>query len=358
MSIKKIAELAGTSTATVSRVLNHPEYRCAEEGLREKIWQIAIQLKYTPNEAARSLKRGVSVQKKYYHIDILMTRMDGKNVDPFFSELLRVVEREIHENVCVLSNVWYKSVFSDDAKCKKAHLSAIYQEMFEEVTTPQDGLIIIGRCNVEVLQELKQRYKNIVSINRNSTNYEVDEVLCDGKKIAQMALEYLISLGHKKLAYIGKCHGEMRYQGYIETMEKNRLTFYPEYIKDIQQTREEGFQAMQELLAMDDMPTGIYCANDITAVGVLQCLEQYRNGIYLRPSVISSDGIEESEFTTPMLSTIVLPKERMAKFALYLLLDRIKGGHDEVARIELEGKLVARCSCYKASDEVPDDYYI
>lgn len=99
MSIKKIAAMTGTSPATVSRVLNNPNYKCSVEGLREKIWKTAMELNYTPNEAARSLKRGSGkASKKKYVIDVLVTRMNGAHADPFFEELLRVVESQIHEN--------------------------------------------------------------------------------------------------------------------------------------------------------------------------------------------------------------------------------------------------------------------
>lgn len=59
MSIKKIAEQTGVSPATVSRVLNNPNYRCSQEGLRDKIWKAAMEQNYVPNEAARNLKMGV-----------------------------------------------------------------------------------------------------------------------------------------------------------------------------------------------------------------------------------------------------------------------------------------------------------
>lgn len=75
MSIKKIAAIAGVSTATVSRVLNNLDYKCSSEELREKIWQIAREMNYMPNEAARNLKMGKSTTKDtMYYLDILITR--------------------------------------------------------------------------------------------------------------------------------------------------------------------------------------------------------------------------------------------------------------------------------------------
>lgn len=358
MSIKKIAEKAGVSPATVSRVLNNPNYKCSIPGLRDKIWKTAIEMNYVPNEAARNLKKGVSAkQEKTWYINILMTRTDSSTTDPFFAELLRVIESEIHDKNCILSKVWYMSVFSDDRKCRRENLDRLIDGMYDEVEGKRDGLIIIGRCNKEALKKLNKKYKSVVSVNRNSTNYEVDEVLCDGKKIAAAAVEYLISLGHKNIGYIGQCHSEDRYNGYLETLKKHDLDVIPEYVIETKQTEAEGYEAMEKFFQSDDMPTGIYCANDISAIGMLKCLNKFRNRYYM-PSIISSDDIQEAQFTRPMLTTVSLPKEDMGKFALYLLLDRLKGGHSGIVRMELEGRLMIRNSCSSVEDSMWSDYCI
>lgn len=140
MSIKKIAEQVGVSPATVSRVLNNPNYRCAVPGLRDKIWRTAIELNYVPNEAARNLKMGVTAKNdKTYYINVLMTRMDADQSDPFFTELLHVIESEIHKHVCILSKVWYMSLFSNDRKCRTENLDRIIDEMYGEPFGALDG---------------------------------------------------------------------------------------------------------------------------------------------------------------------------------------------------------------------------
>ena len=307
MSIKKIAEKAGVSISTVSRILNRPDYKCSVPGLREKVWSIAMEMNYVPNEAARNLKKGTQAKEsKIWYINVLMTRTDESRTDPFFTELLRVVESEIHEHNCILSKVWYMPLFSDDRKCRRENLDQIIQRMYTETEENKDGLIIIGRCNPLALKKLNQKYRSVVSVNRNSTNYEVDEVLCDGKKIAQMAVEHLISLGHRNIGYVGGCRNEDRYVGYV---------------------------------------------------GILKYLRKCRN-LYFTPSIIASDDIEEAQFTKPMLTTVGLPKEEMGRFALYLLLDRMKGGHSGVVRMELSGKLLVRNSCSHVSESFWSDYCI
>lgn len=167
-----------------------------------------------------------------------------------------------------------------------------------------------------------------MAINRNSTAYEVDEVLCDGKKVAEMAVEY-----------------------------KYDIDVRPGYVIETKQTEAEGYEAMKTFLESDDCPTGIYCANDITAIGMLKYLNKHKNRYYT-PSIISSDDIEEAQNVKPMLTTVRLPKEEMGKFALFLLMDRIKGGHKSAARIELEGKLMIRNSCTPVEETGWCDYFI
>ncbi|MGN0436638.1 MAG: LacI family DNA-binding transcriptional regulator [Wujia sp.] len=356
MSIKKIAEMTGVSPATVSRVLNKPGYKCSTSGLREKIWKAAMEINYVPNEAARNLKKGGNINKNYY-IAVLVTRTDSLHADPFFAELLRIIEIEIHNHMCILSSVQYKSIFSDDRACKTAKLDVALDELDEAFETKPDGIIIIGKCNKEAVKRLKKKYKNVVSVNRNSTNYEVDEVLCDGKKVAMSAVEYLVSLGHVNIGYAGGCRNEARFVGFQDALKKNDIDLVPEYVYDIKQTEAAGYELMQRLLKSDDCPTGIYCSNDIIAIGMLKCLAGFKKKYY-QPSIISSDDIEEAQYSNPMLTTVALPKNEMGKFAVYLLVDRIQGGHSGIVRTELDSKLVIRSSCSSAEESGWYDYCI
>lgn len=225
MSIKKIADSVGVSPATVSRVLNNPDYHCSSPELRDKIWNTAMQMNYVPNEAASS------------------------------------------------------------------------------------------------------------------------------------AVEYLIELGHENIGYVGSCHNEVRYQGYLETLQANGLDVDSNFIIETKQTEMEGFEAMEKYSNSEKCPTGIYCSNDITAIGMLKYLNKHKNRYYM-PSIISSDGIEEAMYTTPMLTTIQVSKEEMGKFALYLLVDRLRGGHRGKVKIELECRLMKRESCTSVDESRWCEYYI
>lgn len=358
MSIKKIAEIAGVSPATVSRVLNNPDYKCQSAETRNKIWKAAIELNYTPNVAARNLKLGISNDsRKIYHINVLMTGMDTAQADPFFSELLRVVESEIHKHNCILSHVWYMSIFSDNKKCENMDLELLIDAAYQEAEHPGDGLIIIGKCHEQALKLWSKKYTSIVSVNRNSTNFKVDEVICDGKKIASLAVGHLVELGHITIGYVGRCHHEARYRGFIDVLNKNGIDPEPEFILHTHPTRANGYEAMRKYLSMENPPTGIYCANDILAIGMLECLNKYKK-MHYTPAIIASDDIEEAQNTKPMLTTVRLPREEMGRFAVELLTDRLNGGHKSITKIEFEGKLMKRESCYYAEESGWSDYCI
>jgi len=357
-SIKDIAQEVGVSISTVSRVLNNPDYKCSSPGLRDKIWNAAMRMNYVPNEAARNLKTGEKPQEqKTYYINVLMTRVDTAGSDPFFRELLRVVESEIHRWGSILTKVWYYSIFSDDKRCKYEHVDTIIDKMLEETAGHADGLVVIGKCNRDALKKLAQKYKSTVYINRDAANGAVDEVICNGSQIASTAVEYLISLGHESIGYVGSCNNEARYRGYLETLEKHGLEVDADYIINTKQSEIEGYEAMERLMKLEHYPTGIYCANDITAIGMLKYLNKSKKRYYT-PSIISSDGIEEAQYTTPMLTTVEISKTDMGKFALYLLIDRLRGGHKDVARMELQCRLLKRESCTPAEESKWCDYCI
>lgn len=353
MSIKHIAKLAGVSPATVSRVLNNPNYHCSSEEMRTAILNAARQLNYVPNEAARNLKKGAKSQTKVRYLGILFTRGREADIDPFFRELLRLLEGEIHRNSCLLSKIWYRPEFS-------LEISAAVEREAERMFADQqrvDGLIIVGKCSQQGLQALKKQCRYLVSVNRNSTNYEIDEVLCDGKKIAATAVEHLIHLGHRRICYVGECQGEERFIGFQRTLEKYDVPIYSEYMIQAQAKVEDGFRIMEQLSRQPFAPTGIYCAHDIIAIGMLKYLSQYKRSYYC-PSIVSSDDIAEAQDTTPMLTTVHLPKEEMARYALLLLLDHMNGGHKSVTQIKLEVQLIRRESCRDVSETEECEYYI
>lgn len=328
MSLKKIAQMAGVSPSTVSRVLNNSYTTCASEQVKARIWEAAHEIHYVPNRSARNLKLGQADREKTLHILIALARVESLEKDPFFKELYRGLETELFKKECTVD------------------ILSTAREEFDQEMGKCDGMIILGRCSGKLLSALSKATRNLVGIWRNPMNYEVDEVVCDGQKAAQEAVNYLIRKGHRKIGYIGDCSYESRYVGYNETMIRNRLSIDYSCIVPTGQSREEGFQAMNQLLEDEEL-TAVLCANDITAVGALQALREQKNLGRRQISVISIDNIEEAQTTVPLLTTVHIPREAMAHMAVQILYDRISHGHTENLRVEFPCHIVERDSCFE-----------
>ena len=346
MSLKKIAELAGVSPSTVSRVLNNSSSTCASKEVRDKIFDAARSIGYQPNEYARKLKSKSKDSSLQRHVSIVLARIKALDADPFFYELFRNLEISLYENHTVIDYVVYaeEKLSRDDPKMKGQHAQKP-KDVLTDIARSQ-GVIILGRCSEKLLSQIMSLNDNVVGIWRNSMNFNVDEVVCDGKKAAELAMSHLISLGHRNIAYIGDCSYESRYIGYCNSLINNHIPMNYEWIKQTDQTGEAGKAAFYELLEHEHDFSAVFCANDATAISVLGILKEEKRKIKRKISVISIDNIEESENTSPFLTTINIPRGEMAYMAVTLLLDRIAKKHTELVRIEFPCRIVKRSSCY------------
>ena len=357
MSLKQIAEMTGVSVSTVGRILNDPARKCSDEEVRRRVLDAAREIGYIPNASARSLRSGGKNAERIYHINILLTRFAHEAADPFYDELLMLLEKELRTSGCIIGNVWHYSEFSEEKLARSDKLTALIESLYADSGQHSDGLVIVGKVTGRALKQLKAKEKNIVSINRSSTNYEVDEVLCDGSRIAQTAVGYLAKLGHTRIGYVGDCHSESRFTGYQKALTKYHLSPDIDFICDTLPNEVNGITAFDYFSSLPDPPTGIYCANDILAVGMIKAMNRRRGRGYL-PSIISSDDIDAAQYTKPMLTSVSIPKNEMVRFALMILLDRIKGGHKTISRLEVEGTLVIRESCRPFKEMNEPEYYI
>ena len=333
MTLKDIAAEAGTSVSTISRVLNQTSPTCASRELQDKIWSIARRGGYVPNENARSLKRSGGENTRPVSVSIVLARISSLSAEPFFADLFRCLEGELMKQSVTINNITYT------------------EDSLEADMSESSGVIILGRCSQTLLDHITAQNKNVVGIWRNSQDFNVDEVMCDGKKAAVMAVNHLLSLGHKNIAYIGGCSNEQRYIGYCDTMFSNNIPINYSLIKPTNQTSAQAEAAFSELLQQKKEGrsdfSAVFCANDVTAIRVLELLQENKKLFRSNPvSVISIDDIEEAQNTRPFLTTVRIPRREMAHMAVMILLDRINGGHEEIIRNEFPCRIIERSSCF------------
>lgn len=338
MTLKELAKLANVSVSTVSRVINNNDTRSASQETREKIWQLVRETNYIPNATAQNLKRGknITAKAKVYSISCIFARTSEGISDPFFSQVFQGIEHEALKRGCSVTGVFSAFDFSQNNT---------YDDIFQ---SSPDGIILLGRYPKNLLKKLRSKFKNIVYTGLNKVNDNCDQIICDGYAAAQTAVEQLYSLGHTNIGYIGEMSNETRYKGYHDMLLKLKLPIMRNYIIDTPQSIKGGYDSGLKIVkAGSERPSAIFCANDITAIGVLKALSESKIKIPQDISIISIDNVELCQFVSPMLTSIDIPKEDLGRFALKMLLDRVEGGHHIPIKVEIPFKLIQRESCAK-----------
>lgn len=343
MTLKELARLAGVSVSTVSRVVNKNDTNAASEEVRNRIWDLVNQTGYVPNSSAQDLKYGTkpSQKEKNRTIACIFARTPEGKTDPFFSQIFRAIEHE-----CIKSGYEMMGVFTaSDIKRASKEIPIYFY----------DGIIVLGRYSRSLLELFKSSSKNIVYTGLNAINDPYDQIICNGYEAAKAAVHYLNMLGHHDIGYMGEKSDEARYRGYYDAIQELRLPLRREHIIETKQSMQGGYISGKNMLtamsgsseSVSTRPTAIFCANDSTAVGAIKAFNEQGIDIPKEMSIISIDNTEICQFTTPMLTSIHIPKEEMGKIAVKLIIDRINGGHRLPLKIEIPFALVTRESCSK-----------
>lgn len=341
MTLKELSLLAGVSVSTISRVVNKNDSHAASEEVRDRIWQLVHETGYVPNSIAQSLKlnsSAVNAEKKHSITCVFARTPDGRS-DPFFSQIFHAVEHE-----CIKNKYDVTGVFSAP-DIKKASNSLTLSQ--------SDGIIVMGRYSRSLMQLIRSSCKNVVYTGLNSISDPYDQIVCDGYQAAKTAVKHLYMLGHRKIGYIGEKSSEERYRGYYDSIQELKLPLCREHIVETEQSLKGGYQSGLKILTamsgsseyISTPPTAIFCANDITAIGVMKAMHERGVSIPDDISIVSIDNTEMCQYATPMLTSVDIPKDELGKFAVKIMIDRINGGHRMPVKIEIPFTLISRESC-------------
>ena len=179
MTLKEIAQEAGVSISTVSRVINQSNSGAASKEVQDRIWEIVRRTNYTPNSSARNLKSGKtsSGQASSHSIACLFARKPDAITDPFFSQLARSIEKEAFKQNYIL-------------KYSFTAIDIQHPSTFHLITDNQvDGVAILGRCNKQLLSFLKKHFNYVIYTGLNSLNAKYDQVLCESTLASEHVIE-------------------------------------------------------------------------------------------------------------------------------------------------------------------------
>ncbi len=332
-TIEDVAKLAGVSIATVSRAIRNPEK--VAESTRKKVTNAIARTGYTANVMAQNLR-----MKRSKMVMVLTPSI----ADPNFPGVLIGLEKEAHAR-------GYGVLIGNT----EGAISLEENHMRFLATGVADGLVLLtGHLPVAgAPQDPVTQLPPLVSVGRPIENTHANFVGVDDVAASKMATEYLVSLGHRRIVFVGGGTGdvlsELRHQGYrmglAECVEE-----LADWRVEGDGSSEGGRAAVERLFIKDTLPTAFFCFNDNTAIGVIAALRLRGFDVPRDFSVIGFDDIPFASNVTPALTTIRQPRTQIGARAMAMLLDDLDGRGEEVQaktprRETLHGDLVVRESC-------------
>jgi DNA-binding LacI/PurR family transcriptional regulator len=325
VTIHSVAQEAGVSTATVSKVINNTG--SISEQTRKKVFAAMKKLNYSPDAAAASL-RG----KRTKAFGLLVPDISN----PFYAEIARRIEDRSH---ALGYNVIMCNTDNDAAK-EKSYLSLLTSQRI-------DGLVVASAFrSPDLLEELMEKGFPIVLMASEIPKLAINTVTVDDYKGGYLAASHLLSLGHRKIAIIMESvrSNMVRLAAFKEAMQEAKIPIPDGYIVETEAVIQKGYESAKKLLTLEEKPTAIFACNDILAAGVLQAAKELGVNIPQDLSVVGFDNTVLSTTTSPMLTTVSQPIKEMGTKAVDLLVKEMEGEQTYKERLLLSPELIIRQS--------------
>lgn len=333
-TIKDIAKICGVGVSTVSRAINnHPDIN---PETKEKIMNTIKEYGYVPNNSARNLKR----------VDAKAIAVLVKGIaNPFFANMIKIIEEECKRKRYSME---LQHIESDEDEVDVA------QKIVKEKRLR--GIIFLGGLFSHSEEKLKKLnvpfvFSTAGSIPENINKNQYSNLGVDDYKESMKMVDYLIGLGHRRIAIIvaepyEESIGQLRLEGYIDALKKNGIQ--PDTALVFQTSdeishfsMENGYCTAKRLVESGVDFTALYAVSDVLAIGAIRALLESGRKVPDDVSVAGYDGIDVSGYISPSLTTIRQPVEAMAKDTVKLLFDIIAGKKDH-QHITYEAELLER----------------
>ncbi|MCD8501798.1 MAG: LacI family DNA-binding transcriptional regulator [Bacillaceae bacterium] len=336
VTIKDVAKLANVAPSTVSRVIaNSPRI---SHQTKERVNDAMKELGYHPNLNARSL-----ANKSTKAIGIVLPNSaDVVFQNPFFPEVLRGISTKAHEEGYVL----YLSTGQTSEH--------IYEDVTQMVQGKRVDGVILLYSHVEdpiipYLKDLKFPFSLIGKPFKSSKS--INYVDNNNFSAAKRVTEYLISLGHKRIAFVG---GNLdlvvtidRLEGYEAALRKKGIPYRDDYVVHEQFLKEGGQEAVVELMSLQEPPTALVVADDVMTLGVYRMLNQLGLSVPNDISIISFNNLMVSEISVPPMTTVDINIFGLGYEATNLLIEQITNPDMGNKNVTVPYELVIRESCKK-----------
>lgn len=322
-TVKEIAAIAKVSVATVSRALQRPEI--VSEETRQRIHEVVKRLGYTPNALARNLRTARTR---------LIIALLPDIANPFFSEVIRGIEQVAHENgYSVLlgetqSSMVREQAYADMVAARQA--DGIITMSHRVPAIPIDGrLPVVNAC--EYVKDKK-----------------ISSVYIDNVAAAGAAVDYLVTLGHRDIAFIaGPSSSPIcvdREQGYQLALQRAKIPANPALTAVGDFSIEAGERAIDLFLSQGQSFSAVFCSNDEMAIGAMRALISHGLRVPEDVSVVGFDDIRFARYTSPPLTTVAQPKNALGREAMTMLIELLNDPEVPPRKRVLSADLVVRGS--------------
>ena len=329
-TIKDVAKMAGVSTTTVSHVINKTRFVAKET--EEAVMQAIKSLKYSPSAVARSLK--VNTTKS---IGMIVTTSES----PYFAEIIHAVEDHCYRQGYSL----FLCNTQNDPEKIKNHVEMLAKKRV-------DGLLVMCSEYTQHSLDVLSGFSSVPMVVMDwGPNVDTDIIEDNSFTGGYIATKHLIDCGHKAIGLIAgeldKTTARTRYEGFVKAMNEAYLPIHENWIMEGFFEPEDGYECMNKILVQDNLPTAVFCCNDVMALGAISAITEKGLRVPDDISIIGYDNIHSSRFYAPPLTTIHQSKSRLGAQAVNLLFERIANKDNdshEKHRIAIHPELVLRKS--------------
>ena len=331
ITIKDIAKICKVSTTTVSRVINNKTENVSEE-TRERIIKVMKELNYQPNFLARSM-----VTRKTDTIAIIIPDI----CNPFFADLARGVE-----DTCI-ANGYHLFLCNTDMDSKKEEeYIRLLRERFV------DGMVVSTQNNEEnnkiFAKMVKDQYPFVFVERYSDKLSEVPGVFANNVQGAYEITKYLISFGHKEIAFLSgplvTSNARFRLEGYKKAMTESDLPINNDLIRNGDYKTTSGYEQTKYLLEKGLKFSALFASNDLMAFGAYQAVKEFGLKIPQDVSIVGFDNINMPGVLEPRITSMEIPSYKMGVKATEILLDIINGQKPEKDKVYYRLKLIDKGS--------------
>lgn len=328
-TIKDIANQAGVSIATVSRILNYDQTLSVTEETRKRIFETAESLNYSK----------------------FKTRARKKKTDGKIAVVLWFTEQE------ELNDLYYLSIrMGAENKLQADNYETVH--LFPNENVPEkndiDGIIAIGKFSEHEMKKLTAISKNSVFLDFDTFSFGFDCVVTDFKQAITQIVDHFLDKGIRSIGMLAGKEAtsdqnlvlqDPRYDYFVKEME-TKSTYNPDFIFTGLFSPDSGYQLMKEAITKlgDRLPRAFFVASDAMAIGAIRALHEHGIQVPERVSLIGFNDISIAKFFYPPLSTVKVYTEAMGELGVDLLIKRLKNPLDVAQRVTLGTKLIIRKS--------------